>query len=336
MTIQENVSLKPYNTFRLEAKARRLAIVHSEMELKAILSENKDDYFILGGGSNMLLTQDLSKLVLKNEIKGIELLEESKTSTIVEIGAGENWHEFVLWAIAQKLGGVENLSLIPGTVGAAPIQNIGAYGVELKDVFVSLDAIHLPTGEKHQFNADNCRFAYRESIFKKEVKGQYCITKVRLKLQKAPHSINSQYGAIQQELDKKGISSPSIQDISQAVITIRQSKLPDPAEIGNSGSFFKNPEIGENAFNQLLEQRADLVYYALASGKYKIPAGWLIDQAGWKGHRQGDAGCHKKQALVLVNYGDAQGNEILELAHRIQEDVFQKFGILLSPEVNVI
>jgi len=337
MQLQKNVSLQPYNTFGIEARAAAFAKVSSVEELRAVLRENRGQrpIFILGGGSNLLLTQDVPLLVIKNDIKGIKIIEESATSTLVAVGGGENWHEFVLWALRQNLGGVENLSLIPGTVGAAPIQNIGAYGVELQDVFVKLEVVELATGTLKTFYKEDCQFGYRNSIFKNEYKGQFCITKVFLELTKE-HEINTSYGAIQHMLEERGITDPTIQDISDVVISIRQSKLPDPAELGNSGSFFKNPEIERKQLEQLQKKFPSIVHYDLPDGCVKVPAGWLIEQCGWKGKRIGNTGAHKNQALVLVNYGGASGQEIWHLALKIMQSVKDKFGIQLTPEVNVL
>ncbi len=337
MQIQHNVSLQPYNTFGIDVRAVAFAKASSVDELRAVLRANDGQRptFILGGGSNILLTQDVSLLVIKNELTGIEIIEEDATKAVVAVGGGENWHGFVLWALRKNLGGIENLSLIPGTVGAAPIQNIGAYGVELQDVFVKLEAVELATGELHTFNKADCQFGYRNSIFKNEHKGKFCITKVFLELSRQ-HQINTSYGAIQRTLEDRNITAPSIQDISDAVIAIRQSKLPDPAQIGNSGSFFKNPEMLRSQFERLQKQFPNIVHYDLPEDRVKVPAGWLIEQCGWKGKRIGNTGAHKNQALVLVNYGGATGQEVWNLAQEIVQSVEEKFGIRLTPEVNVI
>jgi len=337
MQIQHDVSLQSFNTFGIAAQATAFAKASSVDELRAILRENNGQrpVFILGGGSNILLTQDVPFLVIKNDIKGIEIIGETATKAILAVGGGENWHEFVRWALRQNLGGIENLSLIPGTVGAAPIQNIGAYGVELQDVFVKLEAVELATGELHTFRKADCQFGYRNSIFKNEYKGKFCITRVVFELSKQ-HHINTSYGALRQTLADRNISEPTIQDVSDAVISIRQSKLPDPAELGNSGSFFKNPEIPRSQFEQLQQQFPKIVHYDLPNDMVKVPAGWLIEQCGWKGKRIGNTGAHKNQALVLVNYGGATGEEVWQLARRIMRSVEEKFGIRLTPEVNVI
>jgi UDP-N-acetylmuramate dehydrogenase len=331
-------SLLTYNTFGIEASARYFEEFSSVEQLQTILQ--KPDYqniplLVLGGGSNVLFTMDFDGLVLKNNIKGIELAAQDHESVQVKVGAGESWHEFVLHAIEHGWCGIENLSLIPGTVGAAPMQNIGAYGAEIKDTFVYLNAYHLKTGEIHTFTNEQCAFGYRESIFKKEVKDQYIILNVSFCLQKnAP--VNVSYGAINEVLAAQNITEPSIKNVSDAVIQIRQSKLPNPAEIGNAGSFFKNPEISPEQYQALKNLHPSLPSYATATELVKIPAGWLIEQAGWKGYRQGQIGVHSKQALVLVNYGGGSGQELKQLAADIQIDVLAKFGVALQVEVNFI
>lgn len=336
MVILKHYSLIKYNTFGLAAKAENLIKVKSIAHLKAALKLDYQPIFLLGGGSNMLLTKDINGLVLKNEIKGIEIIKENKDSVIIKVGGGENWHQLVLWSIKNNYGGIENLSLIPGTVGASPIQNIGAYGVELKDVFEKLEAISLDTKRKKTFNKADCQFGYRESIFKKKLKGKYFISTVYLKLSKGKHQLHKEYGAIKNTLVEKGIDQPTIKDISDAVIAIRSSKLPDPAELGNSGSFFKNPEISSSHFEKLAKGFPNIVYYDLPNGKVKVPAGWLIEQCGWKGKKIGNTGAHAKQALVLVNYGGATGTEVKNVAYQIIDSVKEKFGISLNPEVNII
>jgi len=334
MQFLKKFQLKKLNTFGIAAEAELFVAVCSLEELREALGRNVSPVHILGGGSNVLLRGNLTGLVIKNEIGGIEVVEESPDSALVAVGGGVNWHELVCWAIGQNLGGIENLSLIPGCAGAAPIQNIGAYGVELKDVFHHLEAVGLTTGEVRIFDHEECRFGYRDSVFKNELKGKYCISKIFLRLSKI-HQLNTSYGDIQRVLAERGIESPTIRDVGEAVTHIRQSKIPDPAEIGNAGSFFKNPEIGPAQFQQLKAAFPGMVHYGLPDGMVKIPAGWLIEQAGWKGKRFGDAGCHAKQALVLVNYGTASGAEILDLSKKIQASVEEKFGILLTPEVNI-
>lgn len=332
--MQENVSLQPYNTFGIDASAEQFKPITNLQELKQTLKQQQPA-LILGGGSNMLLTGNVKGLVLKNEILGIDILKETSKEAIVKVGAGENWHEFVLWTIQQNLGGIENLSLIPGTMGAAPIQNIGAYGVELQQVFVELEAVYLKSGRRRIFQLEDCQFGYRDSVFKRRLKGKVFITSVTLRLTKK-HTLNLKYGAIQQTLADMGVSTPTIKDISKAVIQIRQSKLPDPAELGNSGSFFKNPELPAKQFSELQQRFPEIVFYELPNNQVKVPAGWLIEQCGWKGKRVGNTGAHSKQSLVLVNYGGATGEEVWNLAMEIKASVAKKFGISLTPEVNII
>ncbi len=337
MIIQENVSLKPFNTFGIDAKAHRYADIQELDSLKRILqTHKKSEYFILGGGSNMLLTKDIESLVLHINLKGITVVEENKHFVIIEVLAGENWHDFVLYCITNNYGGVENLSLIPGNVGTAPIQNIGAYGVELKDVFHSCKALNIETQELHTFTKDDCNFGYRESVFKQNLKGKYIITSVCFELTTSNHKLNTSYGAITAELEKFQISDPKISDVSKAVIDIRQQKLPDPKEIGNSGSFFKNPVISKTDFDKLKTQFSEIPHYVISDKEIKVPAGWLIETAGFKGKRFGNYGVHNKQALVLVNHGDALGKDILELARLIQKTVSRLFNINLETEVNII
>ncbi|MGB1218121.1 MAG: UDP-N-acetylmuramate dehydrogenase [Saprospiraceae bacterium] len=320
----------------MEVNAEKFATISNEDELQELLQKNKGKQIrILGGGSNILLTENVSGLLIKNEIKGIRIIEEDEKTALVEVGGGENWHEFVCWTIEKNLGGIENLSLIPGTVGASPIQNIGAYGVELKDVFEELFITELSTGIEYIFPKEECQFGYRDSIFKREWKHKGCITRVYFRLQKDPHEINISYGAIKNVLEEKGIKKPSIKDVSNVVIAIRQSKLPDPKIIGNCGSFFKNPEISAAEFQALQKRVGEVVHYPLPNGKFKIPAGWLIDQCGFKGVRYGNTGCYKNQALVLVNHGNAEGTEVKALAQEIQAAVLEKFGLEIVPEVNI-
>ncbi|MCB0570681.1 MAG: UDP-N-acetylmuramate dehydrogenase [Phaeodactylibacter sp.] len=337
MDIQENVSLRHLNTFGIDARAQYYTEIHSSAELQETLRHWKGSTpFVLGGGSNILFTGDVGRLVIRNRIKGREAVRRQAGKAWVAAGGGENWHEFVLWCLDEGLGGIENLSLIPGTVGAAPIQNIGAYGVELRDVFHSLEAIELSTGMEHAFGREACQFGYRDSVFKGPFRGHYCITRVVFELTTGPHQIHSSYGAIKEILAARGITDPTIRDISEAVIAIRSSKLPNPVQIGNAGSFFKNPEIPQQQFDGLLERFPDIVHYPAGEGLVKVPAGWLIEQCGWKGQRFGDAGCYEKQALVLVNYGQASGKDILQLAQKIVDSVDEKFGVRLMPEVNVV
>ncbi len=335
MQVQKNISLLPYNSFHLDANASEFLIVQSVSELQEILSQSvKTPLLILGGGSNILLTKNVDGLVLKIAIKGTEVLREETSHIFVKAGAGENWHEFVEYTVKRNWGGLENLSLIPGNVGAAPIQNIGAYGVELKDVFYELEAYDRKEKKIYSFGVNDCRFAYRDSIFKSAEKGRYIILNVTFILNKTP-TPNTGYGAIREELKKMGISSPGIRDVSRAVIKIRRSKLPDPADIGNAGSFFKNPVVEQASFLFLSEKYPDIPAYPHEDKSVKLAAGWLIEQCGWKGYRKGDAGVHKNQALVLVNYGKATGMEILELSEKITASVNEKFGILLEKEVNI-
>lgn len=336
--MEYNVSLKSYNTFGIETFAKALDRVQNVEEIKNFLQNKPKDeaLFILNGGSNMLLTQDVDAWVMKLELKGIAIIEENESDIIVEAKAGENWHQFVLYCIDNGWGGLENLSLIPGNVGSSPIQNIGAYGVEIKDHFVSLEALHIDTLETHTFTNEQCHFGYRESVFKNEFKGQYIITSVRFRLTKNNHTLHTSYGIILQELEKMGVAHPTIKDVSNAVIAIRQSKLPDPKEIGNSGSFFKNPVVDKTTFDVFHQAHPEAPFYEVSSTEFKIPAGWLIEQSGLKGFRKGDAGVHTKQALVLVNYGNATGNELLEMARYVQQTVFETFGIRIEPEVNII
>jgi UDP-N-acetylmuramate dehydrogenase len=334
--IEQNVSLKPYNTFGLNAQAKLLARVGSVPELQEVLADTNlksEERFILGGGSNILLTRNVDGLVIKNEIDGIEVLEETPSHFLVKSGAGVMWHELVMHCIQNNYAGIENLSLIPGNVGAAPMQNIGAYGVELKDVFHSLEAVEMASGNVETFSSADCQFGYRESVFKRKLKGQFIISSVTLKLSKNP-SINTSYGAIEQELEAMGISSPTIKEVSQAVINIRQSKLPDPKELGNSGSFFKNPVVPTFKFEELKSQHPNIPGYP-AGENTKLAAGWLIEQCGWKGKVVGNTGSHAKQALVLVNYGNATGVEIFELSEQIMQSVYDTFGVQLEREVNV-
>lgn len=336
--IQKNVSLKKYNTFGIEVTAAFFTEVASVDELKCIVQN--DDYkhvdkLFLGGGSNILFTQNVGGLVVLNRIKGIEITKETHRHVWIKAGAGEVWHEFVMYCVARNYGGMENLSLIPGTVGAAPMQNIGAYGVEIKDTFESLEALNLESLKIETFDNEKCRFGYRESIFKHEAKGKYVILNVTFRLLKTP-IFRTDYGAIKDTLREMNVEQPTVKTISDAVIHIRKSKLPNPAEIGNAGSFFKNPEIPKVQFEALRQQFAEVPSYPINEIAVKVPAGWLIEQAGWKGKRFGEIGVHAKQALVLVNYGNGNGNDIKNLAFEIQASVEQKFGIKLTPEVNFI
>ncbi|MDG1334033.1 MAG: UDP-N-acetylmuramate dehydrogenase [Crocinitomicaceae bacterium] len=334
--IQENFNLRPYNTFGIEVFAKRFSAFSSIAELKELLTQRNDDPLLfLGGGSNVLFTKDFDGLVLRNELNGIEVIDENDTHVIIKSGAGEVWHDLVLFCVENNYGGIENLSLIPGSVGASPMQNIGAYGAEIKDVFVSLEAFHIESGEIHSFDKEACEFGYRESVFKRRLKDQYVITSVTYKLTKQ-HVINSSYGAIEAELEKMEVIDPTIKDISDAVIAIRSSKLPNPAEIGNAGSFFKNPVVDPLILESIQRNYDKVPNYPAPNGKVKLAAGWLIDQAGWKGKTFETYGVHKMQALVLVNYSDAKGAQIFDLSTQIIADIKDKFGVELEREVNIL
>jgi len=338
MQIRENIPLRPYHTFGIDVSARYFSTFGNREELEALLKEQlpvKTNPLILGGGSNILFTHDYDGLVLKNEVSGINVIREDEEYLYVKAGAGENWHGFVMYCVDNGYAGVENLSLIPGNVGASPMQNIGAYGVEIKDVFHELEAYHTREGSTRTFSNSECAFGYRESVFKNIYKNQFVITSVTYRLKKKP-SFNTSYGAIQQELEKMGVQELSIKAISQAVINIRSSKLPDPKEIGNAGSFFKNPQIPNAQFDKLKTEHPNVVAFPVNESYTKVAAGWLIEQCGWKGYRKGDAGCYPKQALVLVNYGNAKGEQIYQLSEEILQSVKEKFGIALEREVNII
>lgn len=339
MMFQENVSLKPYNTFGINANAKYFSTFSSHDELQNIIDlANRSKIkrrLVLGGGSNILLTKDFDGLVMKNNIEGVDIIKEDPNHVYIKAGAGENWHGLVLYTLRRNFAGLENLSLIPGNAGASPMQNIGAYGVEIKEVFEELEAFHIKDRRTRIFTVNDCEFGYRDSIFKRKYKDEFIILNVTYRLNKRPdYRIN--YGAIREELERMGVKDLSIQAISQAVINIRSSKLPDPAVIGNAGSFFKNPEIPNQQFEKLKKNFPLVVGYPLHNGYTKIAAGWLIEQAGWKGFRKGDAGCHEKQALVLVNHGNANGKDIYELSTEIFNSVKKKFGIELEREVNII
>jgi UDP-N-acetylmuramate dehydrogenase len=340
MQVQKNMSLKAFNSFGIEAFAKDFCIFHNINELIEIVNQYHDqiqqNHFILGGGSNILFTKQLvDSFVLKNELKGIQLKSEDAQHFYVEVAAGENWHQFVLHCIKNGWAGIENLSLIPGTVGASPIQNIGAYGVEVKDLIESVEAYHIGDRSMQLFKNSDCAFDYRDSAFKSKWKNQFVITKILFRFSKIP-IYKTSYGAIETELIKMGVTEPSIQSISDAIIKIRSSKLPDPAIIGNAGSFFKNPSISREQFEKIKSKHADLTGYPNNNGSIKIAAGWLIEKAGWKGYREGDAGCHALQALVLINYGNATGSEIFILSQKIIESIHQDFDILLEREVNML
>lgn len=339
MTVQENVNLRPYNTFGLAVTARYFVSLQTTDDLRLLLSSStfrQLPHLILGGGSNVLFTDDFDGLVARMEIKGINVVAEDDEHVEMMVGAGEVWHEFVTYCVERNLGGIENLSLIPGTVGAAPMQNIGAYGVEVKDVVVAVEGVHKDSGELRTFSNAECKFGYRESIFKQEAKDRYIITRVRFRMTKRDHKLNVHYGAIQETLNRMNVSQPTISDISSAVIQIRRSKLPDPAQVGNAGSFFKNPSITADQFHALAEVFPNIPSFPSTEGLIKVPAGWLIEQCGWKGKRVDDIGVHPHQALVLVNYGGGDGIKIWNLAMEIRDSVIQKFAIALQPEVNVI
>lgn len=336
--IENNVSLKPYNTFGLKANAKFFYRIPEISFLESLWKTNllaQSSPLILGGGSNMLLAADYPGLVIKNELHGKEIVKEDSVNVWLRIAGGENWHETVLWAVDNGWGGIENLSLIPGCVGAAPIQNIGAYGVELEQVLEQVYVFDLESGKNGQISHAECEFGYRDSIFKSKVKGRYFVSGILIKLSKVP-VLNISYGDISGTLQNRGITNPSVKDVSDAVIQIRRSKLPDPAEIGNCGSFFKNPVLENSVFERIKLQNQEVKSFPASEGFQKISAAWLIENAGWKGFRRGDAGVHEKQALVIVNYGNASGAELFQLAKEVQTSVLHKYGVLLEMEVNVI
>ena len=342
MKVQENISLKQFNTFGINVATKYFAKFNTVEELSELLEFKKlptANYqlptFVLGGGSNILFTKNFDGLVLKNNIRGMRIVHEDAHHIYVQVGAGESWHGFVQHCISNNWAGVENLSLIPGNVGASPMQNIGAYGVEIKNVFHLLEALNLKEKKLVNFSLNDCEFGYRDSVFKKKYKNEFAITSVTYRLDKIP-VFNTSYGAIEQELKKMGIKQLSIKAISDAVINIRSSKLPDPAIIGNAGSFFKNPHVSATEFNKLKEHFPKIIGYVQENGDYKLAAGWMIEYCGWKGFRRGDAGCHTWQSLVLVNYGDASGKEIFDLSEEILQSVKERFGVVLEREVNII
>lgn len=337
MNLQQHISLKPYNTFAIDVATKyftSFSNVETLNEILHLIKERQLNFLIMGGGSNILFTKNYDGVIIKNELKGIELIKEDANFYFVKAAAGEVWHQFVLHCIQQNYAGLENLSLIPGSVGAAPLQNIGAYGVELKNIFYELEAININTNKIETFSLTDCEFGYRESIFKKALKGKYIILSVTFKLNKTP-VFNTKYGAIEQELERMGCTTLSTKNISDAVVNIRSSKLPNPKEIGNAGSFFKNPVVNENLYNNLVLQYPQIPVYPNGNKHYKLAAGWLIEQCGFKGFRKNDAGCHEKQALVLVNYGNASGAEIYSLSAAIVDSVNKKFGVVLEREVNI-
>ncbi len=338
MVIYQNISLKTYNTFGIDVKAEQFVEVNTIEELQVLcttfsLHERKN--LVLGGGSNILLTKDFDGMVIRMNLKGLDTIKEDEDHVWVKAMSGEVWHDFVMYCVNKNFAGVENLSLIPGCVGAAPMQNIGAYGVEIKETFEELFAIEVESGKLVKFSNNECRFGYRDSIFKHEAKGKYIIVAVTFKLSKKS-VYNTSYGAIQEVLEKEGISKPGIKDISNAVIAIRSAKLPDPKVLGNSGSFFKNPEISLADYKCLKEKFPAMPGYPQANSLVKVPAGWLIEQCGWKGKKVGNTGAHKNQALVIVNYGGATGEEIWNMALTIRDSVYDMFKIKIEPEVNVI
>lgn len=337
LVVSENVSLKPFNTFGVEVRARLFAEAHDDAEVRealALASARGIPLQVIGGGSNLLLTADVDALVLRMASRGLRLLGDDGELVLVEAEAGEPWHPFVLWTLEQGLAGLENLSLIPGTVGAAPMQNIGAYGVEIKDVFAGLTAMDRLSGELRDFSLEECAFGYRDSLFKRDV-GRWLILRVRFKLSRAL-SLHLDYGPVRQRLQEQGVDAPTALDVSRAICSIRSEKLPDPAQLGNAGSFFKNPLVPAGLAERLRGEHADLVAYPQADGQVKLAAGWLIERAGWKGYRDGDAGVHRLQALVLVNHGEATGQQLLDLAQRIQADVAERFGVVLEMEPNLL
>ena len=339
ITAKENVDLFPYNTFGIHAKARYLVTVKSLEEAREVFrsdlfKENRS--MILGGGSNILLTNDFDGLVIKNELRGITTVRQDDQQLDLKVGSGESWHNLVIYCVERNLGGIENLSLIPGTVGAAPMQNIGAYGAEIKDVIQSVEALEIRTGSLREFTRDECAFGYRESVFKQHLKDQYFISSITLSLTKKDHRFNTSYGAIREVLAEKNVTDVTIKAVSDAVIEIRRKKLPDPAVIGNAGSFFKNPSVDSATFEALKRNYPAVPSFPGEHNLIKIPAAWLIEQCGWKGKTIDNIGVHKHQALVLVNYGHGEGRNIWQLAMEIQSSVKERFNILLHPEVNVI
>lgn len=336
--VQSNVDLQPYNTLNVSVKTRYFAAVDTEEELRQILMHPGSSglrILILGGGSNMLFVDDFDGLVIKVDIAGREIIQEDEEHVWLKIGGGENWHETVRYCIEKGWGGIENLSLIPGTVGGAPIQNIGAYGAELKEVFEYLEGMDIEGRQIRKYSRENCEFGYRDSIFKGELSGIVIVTRVVLKLSKNPE-LNTSYGSIQDELGNRDIDNPTIKDISDIIIDIRNSKLPDPQSLGNAGSFFKNPVVDQEVFEDIKQECAEVPGYPMEDSKIKIPAAWLIEEAGWKGKVIGNTGTYEQQALVIVNHGGATGKEIWDLAQQIQDAVEREFGIELVPEVNII
>mgnify|MGYP001942471462 CR=1 FL=1 len=332
----ENISLKNYNTFGIDINADHFIVIEDDkdlLDLDPSIFSNR--WMVLGGGSNVVFNGDFHGTVVWINNKGKKVVEETEDDVVIEVSAGEVWHDFVMWSIDEGYNGLENLSLIPGNIGASPMQNIGAYGVEIKDCFEYLEAFSVETGTFKKFSHSDCAFGYRESVFKNKLKGKYIITKVTYRLKKKS-ALKLSYGAIQHVLEEKGIHHPNAKDVSNAVISIRRSKLPDPKDLGNAGSFFKNPVISKNDFQKVQRKFPNIVYYELEDGNIKLAAGWLIENAGWKGKKNGACGVHANQALILVNYGSAKGEEIIELSQFIQEDVWNKYGIKLHCEVNFV
>ncbi|MEX1238522.1 MAG: UDP-N-acetylmuramate dehydrogenase [Cyclobacteriaceae bacterium] len=339
MTVSENVDLFPFNTFGIHAKARHLVTVNTAQEAREIFKSDlfsKVPWLILGGGSNILLTKDFDGLVIKNEIRGITTVAEDERTLVLKVGSGENWHSLVMHCVDRNLGGIENLSLIPGTVGAAPMQNIGAYGVEIREVIQEVEAVEIETGAIRKFSREECAFGYRESVFKQHLKDKYFISSITLSLTKKDHRFNVSYGALKEVLEEKKVKDLSIRAISDAVIGIRKKKLPDPLLIGNAGSFFKNPSVDQRTFDAIQKKYPDVPSFRGEKNLVKIPAAWLIEQCGWKGKTIDNIGVHKHQALVLVNYGNGDGKKIWQLAMSIRSGIMEKFSIELQPEVNVI
>jgi len=335
LQVQAQVSLQAFNTFGVDVRAQLFAEAHNDDDVREALAyaaSHDVPLLVIGGGSNLLLTADIPALVLRMVTRGIRLLSDDGNRVVIEAEAGEPWHPFVQYTLAQGLAGLENLSLIPGTVGAAPMQNIGAYGVEIKDVFAGLTALDRESGELRDFSLEDCNFGYRDSLFKQQP-GRWLILRVRFTLDRAAH-LHLEYGPVRQRLSEQGIEQPTPTDVSRAICSIRSEKLPDPAVLGNAGSFFKNPLVPAAVVTQIKAQHPDLVAYPQADGQMKLAAGWLIERAGWKGFRDGDAGVHKLQALVLVNYGTATGLQLLDLAQRIQKDIAERFHVELEMEPN--
>lgn len=336
--IRKNVNLQPYNTLGVEALAEKFLVLDNADQLPELYSEKvfDNEVWVLGGGSNVLFSNIVKPLILKNEINFFEIINQNRGTVTIKSGGGMDWHKLVTYCVQNKWGGIENLALIPGTVGAAPIQNIGAYGVELGDIFQSLEAFDMQSGQFRDFDKTACGFGYRDSVFKREFSGRFIITSVTLQLQKPPHTVNREYKSLDEWLRSNKIDAPSISDIYNGVVEIRMNKLPDPADLGNAGSFFKNPVITTTLLDQLRGTYPDMPYYPLSGDSVKIPAGWLIEKAGWKGKRVGRVGTYENQALVIVNHGGASGDEIWSLAQNISKSVEQNFGIELMPEVNIV